>query len=113
MREPIRDNLRLIHIAQACDRLLEYFPGGIVTELDPKSMNYFGLIKNLEIIGEASYMLTHEFKESHKDTDWRSIVAMRHLMVHGYYNINPMIVKEIIESEILNLRTQIHSYLTT
>ena len=97
MREPIRDRLRLIHIIEACDRITDYFPDGVIPDLDDKRMDYFGLVKNLEIIGEAAYKLTHEFVDTHPATDWRSIIGMRHLMVHGYYQINPRIVKEIID----------------
>lgn len=74
-------------------------------------MDYFGLVKNLEIIGEAAYKLTHDFIDSHSDTDWKSIIGMRHLMVHGYYQVNPRIVKEIIETEIAQLRKQVEGYL--
>lgn len=102
----------MIHIVEACDRLLRFFPDGVIPDLDGRSMEYFGLVKNLEIIGEAAYMLTTEFKDSHPATDWRSIVAMRHLMVHGYYNISPKIVKEILETEVGILRKQVSSYLT-
>lgn len=36
---------------------------------------------------------------------------MRHIMVHGYYHVSPKIVKEIIETEISNLRNQVDIYL--
>lgn len=107
MREEVRDPLRLQHIYEACERLIQYFPAGNVPELNEKDMSYFGLIKNLEIIGEAAYKLTNEFVKSHPEIDWRSIIAMRHVMVHGYYKINPSIVKEIIETEIPNLYRRI------
>ena len=81
MREHIKDNLRLAHILEACDRLINFFPQGHIPDLDGKSMTYFGLVKNLKIIGEAAYMLTHEFTDSHPEIDWRSIIGMRHLMV--------------------------------
>ena len=111
MRERIKDTLRLTHMLEACDRLIAYYPDGVIPELDGKSMDYFGLVKNLEIIGEAAYKLTHEFTSSHPATEWRSIIGMRHLMVHGYYQINPRIVKEILESEIHELRSQLVTYL--
>ena len=111
MREPVRDRLRLIHIIEACDRITDYFPDGVIPDLDDKRMDYFGLVKNLEIIGEAAYKLTHEFVDTHPATDWRSIIGMCHLMVHGYYQINPRIVKEIIESEIGKLRKEEEEYL--
>ena len=110
MREPLRDQLRLIHILEACDRINSYFPNDEIPLLNPKSIEFFGLVKNLEIIGEAAYMLTPDFKASHSNTEWNDIIRMRHLLVHGYYHISPEIVKEITEEEIPSLKLQIISY---
>ena len=112
MREPLRDKLRLIHILEACDRIKSYFPNDEIPLLNPKSIEFFGLVKNLEIIGEAAYMLTPDFKSSHPDTAWNDIIRMRHLLVHGYYHISPEIVKEITEEEIISLKQQITIYLS-
>lgn len=111
MREPVRDRLRLIHILEACQRLLDYFPEKEIPELDEKSMAFFGVVKNLEIIGEACYKLSREFTESHPETEWRAIINMRHIMVHGYYHVSARIVKDIIEMEIEKLRDQVIGYL--
>ncbi|MBD5357904.1 MAG: DUF86 domain-containing protein [Bacteroides sp.] len=75
-------------------------------------MSYFGLIKNLDIIGEAAYKLTQEFVNSYPETDWRSIIAMRHIMVHGYYKVNSVFVKEIIQTDIPILYQQIKNYIS-
>ena len=111
MREQVRDDLRLIHILEACDRLLGYYPNGEIPLLDDKSIEFFGLVKNLEIIGEAAYKLTKDFVQAHSDTDWRSIIKMRHIMVHGYYQVSPRIVKEIIETEISKLKSEVERYM--
>ncbi len=55
MREPLKDQLRLIHILEACERIDSYFPNKEIPVLNPKSIEFFGLVKNLEIIGEAAY----------------------------------------------------------
>jgi len=34
-------------------------------------MMYYAIVKNIEIIGEASYMLTSEFKDAHPQTPWK------------------------------------------
>lgn len=84
MRDEVRDPLRLKHISDACERLINFFPNGIIPDLNDKEMSYYGLIKNLEIIGEAAYKLTKEFINDHDEIEWRSIISMRHIMVHGY-----------------------------
>lgn len=112
MREQLRDQLRLIHILDACNRIRSYFPESEIPLLDSKSIEFFGLVKNLEIIGEAAYMLSPDFISSHPSTLWNDIIRMRHLLVHGYYHISPEIVKEISETELPLLRQQIIEYLS-
>lgn len=111
MRDRERDKLRLIHILEACERIQSYYPLDNIPVLDKRSIEFFGLVKNLEIIGEASYMLTKEFIDLHPATEWNDMIRMRHLMVHGYFHISPEIVKDIIETEISNLYQQINHYL--
>ena len=64
-----------------------------------------------EIIGEASYMLSLDFQEAHPDTNWKVIVAMRHFLVHGYYQVDPEEVWNVIEQDLLPLKEQVEKYL--
>ncbi len=50
MREVLRDSLCLVHILEACDRIESYYPDGEIPILDVKSIQFFGLVKNLEIL---------------------------------------------------------------
>ena len=44
---------------------------------------FYGFTKYVEIIGEAVYMLTKEFRISHPDVNWLQIECLRHVLVHG------------------------------
>ena len=72
---------------------------------------YFAIVKNIEIIGEASYMLSLDFKDTHPDTNWKVIVAMRHFLVHGYYQVDPEEVWNVIEQDLQPLKEQVEKYL--
>ena len=111
MREQVRDTGRLEHILNAIDKIFEFTKGLNRQDFKKDSVLYFAIVKNIEIIGEASYMLSPEFKESHPDTDWQVIIAMRHFLVHGYYQVDPEEVWNVIEQDLLPLKTQILSYL--
>jgi uncharacterized protein with HEPN domain len=111
MREPIRDSGRLKHILQSIDYVLEFTKGVSFEDFTTNKILYFAIIKNIEIIGEASYMLTNEFKESHPDTDWKTIAGMRHYIVHGYYQIKESIVWDVATNDLIPLREQVVKYL--
>ena len=70
MRELVRDRERLEHIIDAIDRLQSGIENKSLDELYKDKLAYYGLVKNLEIIGEASYRLTKAFRDSHPDTLW-------------------------------------------
>lgn len=74
-------------------------------------MLYYALVKNIEIIGEASYMLTIDFKDKHPQTDWRTIISMRHVLVHDYYMISKTRLWNVIQNDLQPLRTQVVEYL--
>lgn len=75
-------------------------------------MMYYAIVKNIEIVGEASYMLTTEFKDTHPQTPWKLITGMRHYMVHGYYQIDKKVVWDVVTNDLLPLKEQIEAYLT-
>ena len=111
MRERVRDKGRLEHILQAIDKVFEFSSGVKREDFQKDSILYFAIVKNIEIIGEASYMLSLEFKDSHPDTDWQVIIAMRHFLVHGYYQVDPEEVWNVIEQDLQPLKDQILKYI--
>ena len=72
---------------------------------------YFAVVKNLEIIGEAAYMLTNEFRESHQEVFWKDIINMRHILVHGYYQVDSSIVWSTIVNDLPALKINIEEYI--
>ena len=110
MREPIRDKERLLHIHAAINKLIEGTTGTL-DDIKEGSLKYFGIVKLIEIIGEAVYKLSPEFKQTHTETPWRQIERMRHVLVHGYYTVSYDFIKEVIETDIPHLKTQIESYI--
>ena len=111
MREPIRDKGRLEHMICAIDRILDYMSDKSFEDLPKDKIEHYGIVKNIEIIGEAAYKLTSWFKESHPSTPWKVIEKMRHVLVHDYYQIDEAEVKYVIEDDLLPLRNQINEYL--
>ena len=111
MREPVRDKERLQHILDAINTIEESRKkyGSAESEKDP--IIYYGFVKHVEIIGEAVYMLSKEFKESHPEVEWVPIEGMRHVLVHGYYQIKPNQLWDTIDFDLPALKPIIESYL--
>ncbi|MCL2510682.1 MAG: DUF86 domain-containing protein [Bacteroidales bacterium] len=92
MREKIKDKGRLEHILESIDYVTEFIDGIEFEDFLKNKMLQFAVVKNLEIIGEASYKLTNDFRDNHPEIEWKKIIAMRHILVHGYYDTDETIV---------------------
>ena len=111
MREALRDPSRLRHMVDSIRNVNQYMEGKTESDLDSNSMLFFAVVKNIEIVGEAAYKLTHEFKEAHPTTPWRQIVAMRHILVHGYYQVTPSEIFNVYKQDLPVLLDQLTTYL--
>ena len=111
MRERIKDKMRLEHIAEAIERLQTHAGDLSEEELQVDVLRYYGIVKNIEIIGEAARMLTEQFKEAHPEVEWRSIGDMRNFLVHEYFQVDNDTVWAVIHSDIVDLKKYILKYL--
>lgn len=110
MREELRDPGRLEHILLSIDNIRSFVEGHTRDDLEKDRLLYYATVKNFEIIGEASYMLSDDFTNAHPDTPWKRIVGLRHILVHDYYQINADELWNIIQNDLNPLREQIVRY---
>ena len=109
MRERIRDKERLEHILAAIDVILESKCRHSLDEVNSDPIIFYGFVKQVEIIGEAVYKLTKEFRNEHPEVMWDDIERMRHVLVHGYYKIRPEQLWETIQTDIPALQPTIQT----
>lgn len=112
MREKVRDKERLMHILSAINVLISNKDKHSLDEIIDDPIVFYGFVKHVEIIGEAVYMLSKEFKATHPEIEWDAIEGMRHVLVHGYYKIKPRQLWNTIEDDIPALKPWIEKYLT-
>ena len=111
MREKIKDKGRLEHILNAINGILDNRTKYSYHDISNNPIIFYGYVKYVEIIGEAVYMLTNEFKISHPEVEWNVIEGMRHVLVHGYYKIKPEQLWNTIEYDIPPLKSLIEKYI--
>lgn len=91
---------RLEHILEAIQIIRSNRERYSFEQMNTEPIIFHGFVKEVEIIGEAVYMLSKEFREMHPEVEWRVIERMRHVLVHGYYKINASDLWETIENDI-------------
>ncbi len=111
MRERSRDKSRLEHMLQAIERIRRYTKGKNFEDFIADDMMYYAVVKNIEILGEASNMLTEEFRKEHPQTPWKQVNGMRNYIVHEYFQIDNNVVWDVITNDLPVLEQQVTEYL--
>jgi uncharacterized protein with HEPN domain len=72
--------------------------GRVRSDLDRDRVWTLGLVKCIEIVGEAAGRVSAETRCQYPDIPWASIVAMRNRLVHGYFDMDlDQIWKTLVE----------------
>ncbi len=103
-----RDNLvYLRHILDAIHRIGEYTEGVEYKDFMNNNLVQAGVIREIEIIGEASKRLTSEFRGKYPDIPWKKMAGMRDKVIHGYFGVDLDAVWDTIEKDITMLGSKI------
>ena len=111
MRERSRDKERLLHILEAINRIENYTNGVDYDTFISNGMMYYAVMMNISIIGEAANLLTFEFREEHPETPWKFVVGTRNYMVHEYFQVDDIVVWDVITNDLPILKQQVEKYL--
>lgn len=69
------------------------------------------VIRNLEIIGEATKNLSSELRNYYSNVPWQSMAGLRDRLIHEYFGINIDIVWQIVAEELPQLSLQLEKIL--
>ena len=111
MRERARDKGRLQDIVEYSNNVTMLIDGYSLERLVSDKRTYYSVMKNVEIVGEAAFMLSTAFKEAHPETPWKIVQGMRHVLVHDYANVISETLYDTAVNSIPVLRKQVEKYL--
>lgn len=111
MRERARDKCRLEDILEYSNNVSSLIEGHTFETFVGDKSTYYSVMKNVEIVGEAAYMLSKAFKKAHPATPWKTVQGMRHVLVHDYANIVSETLFDTAVNGIPELRQQVEKYL--
>ena len=99
------DKLYLGHIRDAIEKIDNYIEGASYNQFAFNSMMVDAVVRELEIIGEATSKLSSEFKCKHPDVPFRDIIDMRNVLIHDYAGVNKQIVWNTCQNDLPNLKS--------
>jgi uncharacterized protein with HEPN domain len=99
--------LLLEDIQDSAEKILEYTRGMSFDMFSKDNKTVDAVVRNFEIIGEASNLLPDEIKDNYPEIDWHRIRGFRNRIVHDYFGVDLQIVWKITFDHIPGLITEI------
>jgi len=105
------DTVFLKHILDAIDLIDDYLKDKSYEEFEENRMLQDAVIREIEIIGEATKNLSVEFKNKYSEIPWRQIAGMRDKLIHGYFGVDLGAVWDTATKDIPSLRKKLREIL--
>lgn len=109
-KDALRVREYLDHIRQAIRRIRRYTEGMTEATFAHDERTQDAVIRNLEIIGEASRNIARhhpDFAAGHSDVPWEIAYEMRNALSHGYFKVDLKIVWNTIQEDLPRLEQQV------
>ena len=104
------DKLYLSNIYEAALKIESYTQDGQAVFM-ATPMIQDAVIRNFEIIGEATKRLSDEIKQENSEFSWRQMAGFRDVLIHDYMKVKLSRVWSVIEQDLPVLKNQIKKLL--
>ena len=98
------DRTYLLHILEAIDKIQQYLGEMRFEEFADSDMVIDAVVRELEIIGEASRNLSDDFREQHSNAPLRDATDMRNILIHEYFDVNKKVVWDTCKNNLPQFR---------
>lgn len=105
--ETDKNILRLSHILESIRKINIISDGLSYGEYLEDWIKQDAIIRNFEIIGEASKQIDDKLKEQYPEIPWKYASGMRNYLVHEYFNVDYDEVWKTLTQDLPLLKTQI------
>jgi len=87
-------------IREAIQRIESYVKGMSYDAFMDDGRTQDAVIRNIEIIGEATKRLSEPLREQNPHIPWRGMAGMRDRLVHHYFGVNLDVVWQAVSTEL-------------
>jgi uncharacterized protein with HEPN domain len=104
---PRRDDALLLDMLLACRKIRAFVGQRSQADFEHDELLQSALIREFQVLGEASRLVSDQTKASHDDIPWATIRALRNRLVHEYFAIRLDVLWDTIQNDIPPLMEQL------
>jgi uncharacterized protein with HEPN domain len=94
----------LADMQAACERISRYSDGLSREVFSAHGLAYDAIVRNIELLGEAARQIPPEVRSRAPGIEWTKIIALRNILIHGYFGIDDDILWDVVTNRVGPLR---------
>ncbi|MEM8894286.1 MAG: DUF86 domain-containing protein [Bacteroidota bacterium] len=97
------DEIYVEHITNALRTIVEYTRTLNRTSFLDSQITQDAVIRQLEIVGEATKRISQRLKDINPDVPWKEMAGMRDKLIHDYIDVDLWVVWDTVQSDVPKL----------
>jgi uncharacterized protein with HEPN domain len=98
-------------ILEACRKIESYRTDLTFDAFKADEKTIDAIVRNLEIIGEATKKLPNDLRAVIPNVDWQRIAGLRDILIHQYFGVDSEIIWDVAVNRVPELRDAVSRFL--
>lgn len=107
------DIVRVHHMIDAAREALGFVANKTRSDIDSDRLLALGLMKSIEIIGEAASKISRECRLAYLAISWVDVIGMRNRLIHAYTDVDPDVLWETVTNDLPSLISVLEKIIET
>lgn len=86
---------------ESIGKIMKYTNGMSLSNFVHDDKTFDAVVRNLEILGEASKNIPKSLREKYSDVPWKHIMGLRNIIAHEYFGIDYQILWQIVNYSVV------------
>lgn len=109
MKEEKKDSVYFHHILDCINNILNYTKNISEQDFLSNQMIKDAVVRNFEIIGEATKRVSLQTRENYKNIEWKKMAGIRDKLIHDYIEVDYEIIWFTVTQILPNLKISIQN----